>query len=140
MDGRLNNIDYSITDGFKPIELPKPMKTALQELIEYLEVNDRKFTYTYKKAIELLEKEKEQIIEAGNACSIKTIVHKEKLDEMSENELRDSLVEDTISYGEEYYNQTYNQNELPKTYINGVEVDSNNSSVTTTGVWTPKTN
>ena len=22
MDGRLNNIDYSITDGFKPIELP----------------------------------------------------------------------------------------------------------------------
>jgi DNA-directed RNA polymerase beta' subunit len=41
---------------------------------------------------------------------------------------------------EEYYNQTYNQNELPKTYINGVEVDSNNSSVTTTGVWTPKTN
>jgi hypothetical protein len=32
------------------------------------------------------------------------------------------------------------ENELPKTYINGVEVDSNNSSVTTTGVWTPKTN
>jgi hypothetical protein len=29
---------------------------------------------------------------------------------MSEDELRDSLVEDTISYGEEYYNQTYNQN------------------------------
>ena len=22
IDGRLNNIDYSITDGFKPIELP----------------------------------------------------------------------------------------------------------------------
>jgi hypothetical protein len=29
---------------------------------------------------------------------------------MSEDELRDSLVKDTISYGEEYYNQTYNQN------------------------------
>jgi hypothetical protein len=57
-----------------------------------------------------IELEKEQIIEAGNACSIKTIVHKEKLDEMSKDELRDSLVEDTISYGEEYYNQTYNQN------------------------------
>jgi len=36
----------------------------MQELIEYLEINDRKFTYTYKKANELLEKEKEQIIEA----------------------------------------------------------------------------
>jgi hypothetical protein len=57
-----------------------------------------------------IELEKEQIIEAGNACSIKTIVHKEKLDEMSKDELRDSLVEDTISYGEDYYNQTYNQN------------------------------
>jgi hypothetical protein len=57
-----------------------------------------------------LEKEKEQIIDAGNACSIKTIVHREKLDEMSEDELRDSLVEDTISHGEDYYNQTYNQN------------------------------
>jgi hypothetical protein len=40
------------------------MKTAMQELIEYLEFRDRKFTYTYKKAIELLEKEKEQLEEA----------------------------------------------------------------------------
>jgi hypothetical protein len=59
---------------------------------------------------DLLEKEKEQIIDAGNACSIKTIVHREKLDEMSKDELRNSLVEDTISHGEDYYNQTYNQN------------------------------
>jgi hypothetical protein len=43
------------------------MKTAMQELIEHLEANDRKFTYTYKKAIELLEKEKEQIVNACNA-------------------------------------------------------------------------
>jgi hypothetical protein len=33
----------------------------------------------------------------------------------------------------------FSKNELPKTYINSVEVDSNNNSVTTTGVWTPKT-
>jgi hypothetical protein len=38
------------------------------------------------------------------------MVHREKLDKMSEDELRDSLVEDTISYGEEYYNQTFNKN------------------------------
>jgi hypothetical protein len=89
------------------------MKTAMQELIEFIEStnNTPHVNLTIMdKAKKLLEKEKEQIIEAGNACSIKTIVHKEKLDEMSENELRDSLVEDTISYGEEYYNQTYNQN------------------------------
>ena len=57
-----------------------------------------------------LEKEKEQIIEASNNVALKSMVHREKLDKMSEDELRDSLVEDTISYGEEYYNQTFNQN------------------------------
>jgi DNA-binding GntR family transcriptional regulator len=97
------------------------MRTAMQELIEKLHARcdfclEKELIsewgtlrMTIIEAQSLLEKEKEQIIEAGNVCSIKTIVHKEKLDEMSENELRDSLVEDTISYGEEYYNQTYNQ-------------------------------
>jgi hypothetical protein len=89
------------------------MKTAMQEHFEWLQENQLYFGIPIEaidNAEDLLEKEKEQIIEAGNACSIKTIVHREKLDEMSEDELRDSLVEDTISHGEEYYNQTYNQN------------------------------
>jgi len=84
----------------------------MQELIDELE-RVRLMTnmnFVIRIATDLLEKEKEQIIDAGNACSIKTIVHREKLDEMSDDELRVSLVEDTISYGEEYYNQTYNQN------------------------------
>jgi predicted nuclease of restriction endonuclease-like RecB superfamily len=99
------------------------MKTAMQELIDefrhlcydkdfHLGLNGIKVTQEIIDGLEkkYLEKEKEQIIDAGNACSIKTIVHREKLDEMSKDELRDSLVEDTISYGQEYYNQTYNQN------------------------------
>ncbi len=84
----------------------------MQELIEFIEsTNNTPYVNLtiMDKAKKLLEKEKEQIIDAGNACSIKTIVHREKLDEMSEDELRDSLVKDTISYGDEYYNQTYNQ-------------------------------
>ena len=60
----------------------------MQELIEYLEVRDRKFTYTYKKATELLEKEKEQIIEAWIA---------------TDNQLQRLAAE-------QYYNETYNQN------------------------------
>jgi peptide deformylase len=98
------------------------MKTAMQELIDKIQysidvqsgvsltetqVNTLKTVMLIAET--LLEKEKEQIIDAGNACSLKTIVHREKLNEMSENELRDSLVEDTISYGDEYYNQTYNK-------------------------------
>ena len=54
--------------------------------------------------------EKKQIIDAGNGGVLINFLHREKIAKMSEDELRNSLVEDTISYGEEYYNQTYNQN------------------------------
>ena len=65
------------------------MKTAMQELIEYIESNE----IVYNKDLilklkELLEKEKEQIIAAGNF-----LPH----DEQNE-----------IKTPEEYYNQTYN--------------------------------
>jgi ABC-type molybdate transport system substrate-binding protein len=71
------------------------MKTAMQELLEYLEANDRKFTYTYKKAIELLEKEKEQIISTfDNGFHRALYSSADKLD----------------FDGEHYYNKEYNQN------------------------------
>jgi hypothetical protein len=63
------------------------MKTAMQELIEYLE--SRYFKYEISsillKSKELLQKEKEQIIDASN-----------------------SAFEDKTTWGERYYNQTYN--------------------------------
>ena len=64
----------------------------MQELIEHLEANDRKFTYTYKKAIELLEKEKEQIIDAYDKGG----------------DVNDDL-QPLYGTPEEYY-KTYNQN------------------------------
>jgi hypothetical protein len=103
------------------------MKTAMQELIDRIQysidvqsgvslvetltetqVNTLKAVMLV--AENLLEKEKEQIIDAGNGGFLINFLHKEKIAKMSEDELRDSLLEDTISYGEEYYNQTYNQN------------------------------
>jgi hypothetical protein len=123
-------------------------KTAMQELIDKIQysidvqsgvslietltetqVNTLKAVMLV--AERLLEKEKEQIIYAGNACSLKTIVYREKIDKMSKDELRSSLVEDTISYGEEYYNQTYNQTNVGN---DGFEFD--NSST----IPPPKTN
>jgi hypothetical protein len=63
------------------------MKTAMQELIEYLE--SRYFKYEISSIIlkskELLQKEKEQIIDAAN-----------------------SVYEDKTTWGERYYNQNYN--------------------------------
>lgn len=68
----------------------------MQELIEHLEANDRKFTYTYKKAIELLEKEKEQIIATfDNGFHHALYSSADKLDFFD---------------GEHYYNIEYNQN------------------------------
>jgi hypothetical protein len=69
------------------------MKTAMQELIEYLEnvyyINE--LTNFDKDKIQFLEKEKEQIIDAyyGNIDGV--FGYREE--------------------GQEYYNQTYNQNE-----------------------------
>ena len=65
------------------------MKTAMQELIEHIQINATKFslmnTYNILKEIEpYLEKEKEQIIEAKNDPTLRSPL--------------------------EYYNQTYNQN------------------------------
>jgi hypothetical protein len=134
MDGRLNNIDYSITDGFKPTELPKPMKTAMQELIDKIQ-----YSIDVQSGVSLTETQVNTL--KSIMLIAETLLEKEK--EQIENTFdmgRDETTRKFIEDGEDYYNQTYNQNELPKTYINGVEVDSDNSSVTTTGVWTPKTN
>ncbi len=94
------------------------MKTAMQELLTYILVDCRNESGTiqfnaHETFNKFLEKEKEQI-----------------MDSYLQGSFDDGP---NITNSEQYYNQTYNQNELPKTYINGVEVDSNNSSVTTTG-------
>jgi hypothetical protein len=75
------------------------MKTAMQELIEYLEN-----TYYVKEILDwedikknILEKEKEQIIDAWDKIG-STIVPR-------------YFLEENIT-GEEYYNQTYNQDRI----------------------------
>ena len=97
------------------------MKTAMQELIDKVEhaisynvegglVEKYTWEELFNDMYVLLEKEKEQIVEAGNGCVLKAMVFREKLDKMSDDEKRDLLINDCISHGEEYYNETYNQN------------------------------
>ncbi len=71
------------------------MKTAIQELIEFIDdkfivSNSTQISSIYHKAQELLEKEKKQIIESRN------------------NGIVNTLKGYSIS-NEEYYNETYNQ-------------------------------
>lgn len=91
------------------------MRTAMQELITHLEMLKSRVDMVdvdslIEYATNSLEKEKEQIIDAGNGGVLINFLHREKIAKMSDDELRVSLVEDTISYGEQYFNQTYNQN------------------------------
>jgi len=96
------------------------MKTAIEELMDKVQsINERydlkgDSVWLMNEIIDLiessLEKEKEQIIDAGNGGVLINFLHREKIAKMSDDELRVSLVEDTISYGEQYFNQTYNQN------------------------------
>ena len=84
----------------------------MQELIDELEsIKGYKYGGLVIRLIKnKLEKEKEQIVHSGNTCAIKAILYKEKLDEMCENELIEEVTKNTITHGEDYYNQTFNQN------------------------------
>jgi len=76
------------------------MKTAMQELIEWY--NQEHFVKTtfhiqlLNKFVSLLEKEKEQIIDAANQKIFGDITF--------------TGSDEVITKGENYYNQTYNQN------------------------------
>jgi hypothetical protein len=74
------------------------MKTAMQELLEWHRKSMRSYSETNKMIEALLEKEKEQIVNAYNrgykACD---------LDEALE-------INKTMFSGDRYYNNTYNQN------------------------------
>jgi hypothetical protein len=65
----------------------------------------------YKSFIEevktFLEKEKQQIIEAGNTCAFKQSIQSRKVDLMSLEELEQYAKEEAINVGQEYYNETF---------------------------------
>jgi len=76
------------------------MKTAMQELIEWYQrehfVKTTFYIQLLNKFEELLEKEKEQIIDAANQKIFGDITF--------------TGSDEVITKGENYYNQTYNQN------------------------------
>ena len=73
------------------------MKTAMQELIDFIESTqfpkEGSGNYIYEKAKKLLKIEKEQIINAYNQADLEGYFQKTY-----------------PKYAEEYYNKTYNQN------------------------------
>jgi hypothetical protein len=64
------------------------------------------FENVLKKALEM---EKQQIIEAGNSCALKQHLHNDKINKMSESEIRQFSEEEHLTFGEEHYKETYNR-------------------------------
>ena len=84
------------------------MKTAMQELIEWVEerFSNPHQTEVFKKATELLEKEKEQIIDFHIMLMKNGLEQEGNVIEWDYNELKQEALE--------FYNQTYNQNNNDK--------------------------
>ena len=65
----------------------------------------------YKTRQEILEKakemEKQQIIDAGNICALKQHLHYDRINKMSESQIRKFAEEEHLTFGEEYYNETF---------------------------------
>jgi hypothetical protein len=89
-------------------------KTAMQDMIEWIEqrFNNPQETEVFKKATELLEKEKEQIIKAIDVNERVCVDYCNRIASI----IADSSIKDTKIFkvdkesGINYYNQTFNQN------------------------------
>jgi len=53
--------------------------------------------------------EKKQIIESGNSCAFKQHLHSDRINKMSIDELEQYDLEPSYTFGEEYYNETFNK-------------------------------
>ena len=53
------------------------------------------------------EMEKHQIIDAGNSCALMQHIHNDKINKMTETEIRQFAEEEHLTFGEQYYNETF---------------------------------
>jgi hypothetical protein len=53
------------------------------------------------------EMEKQQIIDCGNTCALMQYIHVDKVSQMSIEEVEKLAEEDNITFGEQYYEETF---------------------------------
>jgi hypothetical protein len=51
--------------------------------------------------------EKQQIIDCGNTCALMQHIHENKVSKMSIEEVEKLAEEDNITFGEQYYEETF---------------------------------
>jgi len=88
-------------------------QTAVEWLLQKLfetnnNTNDAKKMDINKIIEQAKQMEKQQIIDAGNSCAIKQHIHNEKVNKMTMDEMLEFANTQTVTFGEQYYNETFN--------------------------------
>jgi hypothetical protein len=83
--------------------------TLLQNIISNFDLMDNQHFLDWFKENKkwMLEKEKEQIITAGNNCALRHHIHNDKLNKMTDEELFDFVKKEHKTFGEQYYDSTF---------------------------------
>jgi hypothetical protein len=80
-------------------------QTAIQFLLENIVITSSKnLVNIIKQSIEI---EKQQLIDCGNTCALMQYIHVDKVSQMSIEEVEKLAEEDNITFGEQYYNETF---------------------------------
>jgi hypothetical protein len=85
-------------------------QTAVEWLIKQIEEKNNGVSngMTYPSIFEQArEMEKEQLIDCGNTCALMQYIHVDKVSQMSIEEVEKLAEEDNITFGEQYYNETF---------------------------------
>jgi hypothetical protein len=80
-----------------------------QTAVEWLEEQyTKQITFLHREDFEQAkEMEKQQIIDCGNTCALMQHIHENKVSKMSIEEVEKLAEEDNITFGEQYYEETF---------------------------------
>jgi hypothetical protein len=80
-----------------------------QSAVEWLEQQYQKqITFLHREDFEQAkDMERQQLIDFGNSCALKQHIHIHKINKMTESEIRQFVEEEHLTFGEEYYNETF---------------------------------
>lgn len=89
------------------------MKTAIQQVMDEIEMYHNNGVEISKRVLlkmllKAKEKERQQIIEAGNVCARKQHLYELKICKMTNDELFRFAESNLLTVGEEYYNKKFN--------------------------------
>ena len=80
-----------------------------QSAVEWLEQQYQKqITFLHREDFEQAkDMERQQLIDCGNSCALKQHIHIDKINKMTESEIRQFAEEEHLTFGEEYFNETF---------------------------------